>query len=122
MTTPNPEVVRLQIDLSYAQRLTADLHEALDVVVDAADHYRRMADMEAQNASVARDQADYALEENQLLGDMNVRLSNRLEDAGLVFEVGGPMDDLRLVDAQLQALTEHRELLLKQQAAQGVLV
>lgn len=119
MTTPNPEVVRLQIELSYAQRLTADLSEALDVVVDAADHYRRVADMEAQNASVARDQADYALEENQLLGDMNVSLSTCLENAGLAFEVGGPMDDLRLVDAQLQALTEHRELLLKQQ---GVLV
>lgn len=119
--TPNPEVARLQIELSYAQRLTDDMKDAMVVVLDVADYYRRLAEMEALNADASLERADYALEEAQLIGDMNVSLAERLEDAGLLFAIGGPMDDLRLIEAQLQALTEHREQLLKRQSAEAVL-
>ena len=121
--TANPEILRLQIELAYAHRDADDLEDSLDVALETADYYRRTADMERLHADIAWDCADHALEENQLLHDMNERQGNRLEDAGLAFEVGGPMDDLRLLDTQIKALTEHRELLMqKEQNEQAVLV
>jgi hypothetical protein len=118
----NPEIVRLQIELAWAQRSAAEMKDALTVVLDAADLYRRLADMWELDAFATRDRENYTAEQNRIITAMNDRQAARLEAAGLSFDVDGPMDDLRLVDAQIEALTKHRARLLHDQAERDQLV
>ena len=113
----NPEIVRLQTELAWAQRDTELANTLLDAVLDEAALHHQENQESWLHISAAREREQHLAEEVQLITAMNFRLSDRLKAAGLLFDDDGPMNELKLVDAQIAALTQHRERLLRDQAA-----